>query len=239
MWTESERVNTKNGYPRPSLTADVVVVALDEAGALRVLVIQRRNEPFRGAWALPGGFCEPNETVAETAVRELEEEAGLSGVHVDELHSFSKPGRDPRGWVVTIAHLALVPAEKLAEAKGGDDAAEAAWLTLVIDRAGNYRLEKDGAEVKELAFDHADVIATAVARLRDDIEKLAFRLLPETFTAAKARRVFEAILGDALDPIAFEERIVHDGLVWVVGTGRAAFRRSSGPCAEWLFRDAM
>jgi 8-oxo-dGTP diphosphatase len=153
-------------HPKPGLTADVVVVAAGE-GRPRVLFIQRKRDPFRGAWALPGGFVEPTETVAEAAARELNEETGLDGVAVEELGCFSKPGRDPRGWVVTIAHLAVIPAERAKRAKAGDDASETAWLELTSPPGGGFTLSHDGEPVEQLAFDHRDIVAAAVKRLRD------------------------------------------------------------------------
>ena len=100
---------------------------------LRVLFIRRAHAPFAGAWALPGGFVEPTETVAQAAARELREETSASE-RVDrpsrKIGCFSKPGRDPRGWVVTVAHLALVPADRMREAQAGDDAAATEWLDL-------------------------------------------------------------------------------------------------------------
>jgi 8-oxo-dGTP diphosphatase len=155
----------KRDYPRPSLAADMVVVAPGEGSTLRLLCIRRKHDPFAGRWALPGGFVEPNETVAEAAVRELREETMLTGVPVEEIGCFSKPGRDPRGWVVSVAHLARVPAERMSEAKPADDAAATAWLDLTITPSG-WELSHEGARVEDLAFDHRDVLTAAVARLR-------------------------------------------------------------------------
>jgi len=157
----------KTEYPKPSLTADVVVVAPGEAGALRVLFIKRARDPYAGRWALPGGFVEPTETVAEAAVRELQEETSLTGVDVEELGCFSRPGRDPRGWVVTIAHLARVPEGRVADAQAGDDADDTAWLDLRIDPGDGraHSLAHRGVPVTELAFDHVDILAAAVKRL--------------------------------------------------------------------------
>jgi 8-oxo-dGTP diphosphatase len=151
-------------YPRPSLTADIVVVAETDRGR-RVLAIRRGHDPFAGMWALPGGFVEPNESVEEAAARELQEETALTGVPLEQLRCFSKPGRDPRGWVVSVAHLAVVPAHRLADAKAGDDAAAAAWLDLAIQPDGGFTLSHEGAPVTDLAFDHRDIMAAAVARL--------------------------------------------------------------------------
>jgi 8-oxo-dGTP diphosphatase len=153
----------KKEYPRPSLTADVVVIAPGDHGN-RVLFVRRARNPFQGMWALPGGFVEPNETVAEAATRELREETSLTSVPVEELGCFSKPGRDPRGWVVTIAHLARIPADRMGEVKAADDAADAAWLDLRITPQG-FELSHAGQPVSALAFDHVDILARAVQRL--------------------------------------------------------------------------
>ena len=208
----------KKDYPRPSLTADVVVVALgEETGTLRVLLIRRAHHPYAGKWALPGGFVEPTETVAQAAARELEEETALRGVRLVELGCYSTPGRDPRGWVVTVAHLALVQVGTIALARAGDDAAAAAWLDLTIAPDGSFHLAHQGAILPpgELAFDHADILAATVQRLRDRVGELAFDLLPRPFTLAAARRAFEAILGEPLEPRRFE-RTLRDGLVRAV-----------------------
>src|SRR5262245_38979362 len=95
-------------YERPSLTAAVVAFACGDDGRDRVLLIRRRADPFAGRWALPGGYCEPGESVEEAAARELHEETGLRA-SVEQLAVFSAPGRDPRGWVVSVAHVARMP----------------------------------------------------------------------------------------------------------------------------------
>jgi 8-oxo-dGTP diphosphatase len=210
--SETSPNEAKKEYPRPALTADVVALLLDEGG-LRVLFIRRGNEPFKGAWALPGGFCEPTETVMQAAARELTEETGVRDIHLEELGSFTTPGRDPRGWVVTVAHLGFLPADRAAEAVGSDDAAEAAWLRLVIDPDGAPRLEHDGAPVTTLAFDHREVIALAARRLRERVNELAFALIPDPFTLDQAQRAFEVILGAPLDAAALHAALIREGLV--------------------------
>jgi 8-oxo-dGTP diphosphatase len=136
-------------YQRPSVTVDVVVVT---RGAVpRVLLIRRRDEPFAGAWALPGGFVDPGETLADAARRELREETGVADVDLEQLAAFGDPGRDPRGWTVSVAYLARVDAGG-AEAVAADDAAEVGWHPLEAPPA-------------PLAFDHDKVLARARARL--------------------------------------------------------------------------
>ena len=210
--SEIHATEAKKEYPRPAMTADVVALLLDEGG-LRVLFIRRGNEPFKGDWALPGGFCEPTETVLQAAARELTEETGVRDVPLEELGSFSTPGRDPRGWTITVAHLGFLPADRGGEAVGSDDASEAAWLRLVIHPDGAYRLEHDGAPVTTLAFDHHEIIALAVRRLRERVADLAFALVPRPFSLADARRAFEVILGAPLDPAAFRAEVLRESLV--------------------------
>ena len=128
-------------YPRPMLTADCVVLRNNE-----VLLIRRGNEPFRGCWALPGGFMEMDETIEHCAVRELQEETGLQVAEADLrlIGVYSTPGRDPRGRTVTAAYLVRLVS---GEPKAGDDAAEVRWWPL--------------ANLPSLAFDHAEIITDA------------------------------------------------------------------------------
>ena len=133
-------------FPRPALTADVIAVRPGEVD--RVLLIRRGSEPFAGRWALPGGFVDAGETPEHAARRELAEETGL--VYEGPLRIvgvYGEPGRDPRGWTVSAAYLALVPVESPVE--GGDDAAEARWFL--------------SDELPPLAFDHALIVADALA----------------------------------------------------------------------------
>jgi len=163
-------------YPRPSVTADVLAFTV-VSGELAVLLIRRGRDPFGGMWALPGGFCEPNETVLGAAVRELEEETGLTGLAMEELGTMSKPGRDPRGWVIGIAHVGFVPPERLEEAKGSDDATDAGFFVVGSDLS----LRRGGEIVRGLAFDHADELRLALERLAAAPERFAPALLPATF----------------------------------------------------------
>ena len=135
-----------NDYPRPMLTVDTVVLTVEPTPS--VLLIQRGNPPFAGAWALPGGFVDEGETVAEAAPRELEEETGLRVGPLEMLGVYDTPGRDPRGWTISVVYLARVPGR--AEVRGGDDAREACWFA--------------GDALPDLAFDHALIVADALRR---------------------------------------------------------------------------
>ena len=152
-------------HPRPALTADVVALSRGEGGRLEVLLIRRARDPYAGAWALHGGFCEPGETVEQAAVRELAEETGLTGVSVEQLHVLSTPGRDPRGWVVSVAHVAWLAPDQRARARGGDDASEAAFFALDRDPGGAPRVSRDGGSPAALAFDHAIALGLVLDRL--------------------------------------------------------------------------
>lgn len=137
-----------NDAQKPSLTADVAAVT-GGGDLARVLLIQRGNDPFRGSWALPGGFLEPGERLEECARRELREETGLEAQALELLGLYDTPGRDPRGWIISAVYVAR-PSEQ-SEVSGGDDAADARWWPL--------------SEPPELAFDHDRVLADLHKRL--------------------------------------------------------------------------
>jgi 8-oxo-dGTP diphosphatase len=137
-------------YPRPSLTVDIVLVTREATP--RVLLIRRKADPFKGKWALPGGFVDENERLADAARRELKEETGVDQADLEQLHTFGDPGRDPRGWTVSVAFLALVSPDQL-KPIAGDDAAAVGW----------FRLD----HLPALAFDHADILARVRHRLTD------------------------------------------------------------------------
>jgi len=186
-------------YPRAALTVDCVVFGFDES-ELKVLLIERALEPFKGKWALPGGFVRVDETVDEAARRELEEEAGLKNVFLEQLYTFGAVNRDPRERVVSVAHYALV---KLAahDTKAATDAADARWFPI--------------SKVPKLAFDHADIFATALARLKGKVryEPIGFELLPPKFTLSQLQHLYEAVLETELDKRNFRKKVLGFGLL--------------------------
>ena len=165
--TEAEsiaRYRSRN-YPKPALTADIVVFAKEGEG-LKVLLIRRKGHPFIGKLALPGGFANENEPVELTAARELEEETGVKGLELKLVDIFSKPGRDPRGWVVSAAFVSLVDAGRLT-VQAGDDAAEADWYDISLDAEGlKLAFRGEQIELSELAFDHKEVLIRSLNAIR-------------------------------------------------------------------------
>ena len=135
-------------WPHPALTSDTALFR-STADGMQILLIRRSNHPFKGCWALPGGFAEPGETIEETAARELREEVGVEGANLQLVGIYSKPNRDPRDWVVTVAYAAILPEAYAVVA--GDDAAEARWFNT-----------EDVQAMENLAFDHNEIIADAI-----------------------------------------------------------------------------
>ena len=189
-------------YPRPAVTVDCVVFGYDGSDHLKLLLIQRGGEPFRGQWALPGGFVDMNEDLETAALRELEEETGVKDLFVEQLYTFGAPDRDPRGRVISVAYFSLV---NLLDhpAVAASDAEAAHWFSL--------------AELPELAFDHAQVIRTAERRLRGKVryEPIGFELLPETFTLGQLQHLYETILqpDEPFNKRNFRTRIMRTGLL--------------------------
>ena len=213
-------------HPRPALTVDIVTFTVRE-GRLNVLFIQRKHPPFQGEWALPGGFVDPDENLEAAASRELTEETGLGETYLEQLYTYGSPDRDPRGRVITVAYFALISSDASIRPEGGDDASQAKWFP--ID------------ELPALAFDHSDIVAYALRRLRYKLEytAAAFELVPEMFTLSELQHTYEIILGEKLDKRNFRRRIQQAGIIEStnhqrVGEGRPAqlFRYRDDAVAE-------
>ena len=180
------------GYPVFAVTVDLVVLTVRE-GELTVLLVRRGVEPYLDRWALPGGFVLPDEDLDAAARRELADETGLTepGGHLEQLASYGAPERDPRGRVVTVAYLALLP--DLPTPVAGTDAAAAEWRP--VGQQG-------------LAFDHDRLLADGVERARSKLEytPLATAFCPPEFTIAALRTVYESVWGESLDPRNFHRK---------------------------------
>ena len=186
-------------YPRPAVTVDCVIFGLDE-DELKVLLIRRGAEPFKGRWALPGGFVDMEEDLEEAARRELLEETGLRQGFMEQLRTFGAPGRDPRGRVISVAYWAVTPV-LAAPIRAASDADAAAWFA-VGDPPG-------------LAFDHAEILAAAKARLRAKVryQPVGFELLPRRFTLSRLQRLYEVLLERPLDKRNFRKRVLEMGVL--------------------------
>ena len=212
-------------FPAFAVTVDVVILTMSDS-RLHVLLVRRGEEPFKGVWAIPGGFKRPSETLDEAAKRELTEETGVDAASLlTQFGAYGDPERDPRMNVVTIAYLAVL--RDVGAIVAGTDAAEAA-LTPVSDVLNG--------EI-DLAFDHLRIVRDAIERVRVELEVsgIAAAFVGTTFTMAELRAVYEAILGVQLDAANFRRSVVaEDG--WVIPTGRRARPGSAGGRPAELFR---
>lgn len=232
-------------YPRPSVATDMVIFTVTDQEEdnyrklpkkeLRLLLIQRGGHPYLGSWALPGGFVRPTETTEQAAGRELREETGVDNVYLEQLYTFSQPGRDPRTWVMSCSYLALIDSSRV-QIQAGDDAEQAAWfkmtfrmrekhentevwelslsheditLQAVLEKESNEAFTKSRIVRQDgLAFDHSRIIAYGLERLRGKLQytDLALHLLPDYFTLTQLQQVYEVILDKELPVAAFRRK---------------------------------
>ncbi|MEU9594807.1 NUDIX domain-containing protein [Streptomyces sp. NPDC048193] len=186
----------KHAFEPFAVTVDLAVLTL-RAGALHVLLVERGQEPYAGRWALPGGFLLPEESAERAARRELAEETGLAdvtGLHLEQLRTYSEPGRDPRMRVVSVAYTALLPDPP--EPHAGTDAAEARWVPY--------------DEARGLAFDHDRILADARERVGAKLEYtcLATAFCPAEFTLGELQQVYETVWGTPLDRPNFRRKVL-------------------------------
>lgn len=211
-----------------AVSVDLVVLTVRE-DRLAVLAIKRGVPPFRGRWALPGGFVADGEAMLDAAVRELREETGVAAItgHLEQLATYGDPKRDPRGRVVTVAHLALVP--DLPSPSAGTDADEARWLPVagLLDQPSR------------LAFDHHRILGDGVERARAKLEytPLAAALCGEEFTIAELRHVYEVVWDTTLDPRNFHRKVTSTP-GFLQATGRTTTRDGGRPAQIYRRGDA-
>lgn len=215
-----ERICATNsaGFAAPAGLTALPVVLAPVGGELHVLLVRREEEPFAGFWSLPGGFMSPDERPEETAQRKLTEKTGVGAVYMEQLQTYGDPQRDPRGWIPSVAYLALIDAAVLSSPH-----TSARWCPV--------------AALPPLAFDHSLVIADAVDRLRGKVwwSNIAVGLLPERFTMPQARRVFESISGVVYEPSNFRRALEQSGLVRA--TGEMSRSGRGRPAALYEFAD--
>ncbi len=189
-------------YPRPSVTVDLVIFTIAD-NDLKVLLIRRAAEPFKDRWALPGGFVEIDESLETAAARELQEEAGVTDVYLEQLYTFGEPQRDPRGRMISVAYFALTDAAGQ-RIRAASDATDAQWHSVFSSRLK-----------AKLAFDHKQILEYAVWRLRNKIEwtTVGYELLPKKFTLSELQRVYEIILQKPVDKRNFRKKILSQGQI--------------------------
>jgi len=212
-------------YPAFAVTVDVVILTMRD-GELHVLLVRRGQEPFAGAWAVPGGFKLPTETLDDAARRELAEETGVDVAGLlTQFGAYGDPGRDPRMDVVTVAYLAVV--RDVGDVVAGSDAAHAELVRVADVLDGGF----------DLAFDHDRIVRDAVERVRLELEVsgVATAFVGPTFTLAELRAVYEAVWGVRLDAANFRRSVAADQ-GWVVPTGRHARSGPAGGKPAELFR---
>lgn len=186
-------------YPHPAVTTDCIVFGFDGT-KLNLLLINRGIEPYKGSWALPGGFMKIDETAEQGALRELQEETGVKDIYIEQLQTFTAVDRDPRERVMTIAFMAFVRQEKY-EVIAGDDAAKAQWFPV--------------KSLPQLAFDHKEIITLALDKLRWKMtyEPLAFRLLNKTFTISQLQTIYEVVFDKRFDRRNFHKKLTSLGYI--------------------------
>lgn len=211
-------------YEKPSFTVDLVIFTV-RAEQLHVLLVKRAEPPFKGCWALPGGFLDPqrDESVDACAVRKLVEETGVRAPYLEQLKTYGSRHRDPRGWIATTIYFALMASDSVQ--LSGNQAA-ACWAP-VRGESADF----------DLAFDHALILADAVKRLRSKLEytHIAVHLLPEEFTLPELQRTYETILQQPLDKSSFRRRVAQaDMLEELIGKQRDG---SGRPAQLYRFRE--
>ena len=181
-------------YEKPSVTVDIVIFTI-QANELKVLLVKRAIEPFKGRWAIPGGFVKIDESLEEAAKRELSEETGVKDVYLEQLYSFGEPKRDPRGRVITVAYMALINSDKI-KLKATTDVSDAQWFSI--------------SKLPSLAFDHQKILDYSLKRLRWKFEytTVAFSMLPKQFTISQIHKLYELVFNKSFDKRNFAKKIL-------------------------------
>ena len=211
----TDTIPTESSAPASALSpashavaVDVVLFTIHE-GALKVLLITRQQPPFAGAWSLPGGFVRAHESVDEAALRELQEETHITRVYLEQLYTFGNLNRDPRGRVISVSYYAVV---EWAQLRG-----QALPPVASAGRDGQGALGRwcPVTRLPELAFDHRQIVALALERLRHKVNytSVGFQLLPKKFTLSELQQAYEVILGTALDKRNFRKKMLQLGIL--------------------------
>jgi len=194
-------------YKFAVIASDIVIFTVDQ-GSLKTLLIQMKKAPFEGHWAAPGGLVDPAESVDFAAARILKEKTGLTNIYLEQLYTFGKVDRDPFGRVVSVGYFALISKEGI-DLKTTAEYRDVAWF--------------DVKRLPKLAYDHQEIIETALKRLKSKLEytNIIYTLLPKEFTFGEMQKIYEIILGRRLDKRNFRKKILSLNLVKKLGKKRA------------------
>lgn len=209
-------------FERQNVTVDLVIFTVRDR-MLKLLLIERGEPPFQGSWALPGGFVRKDESLEDSARRELLEETGVRDIYLEQLYTFGDPGRDPMTRVITVAYFAIIASDRQM-LHASADAADARWFSIT--------------DLPKLAFDHDRIVDYAIERLRNKLEytTVGFQLLPDQFTLTELQNVYEIILGKQLDKRNFRKKIL--SLEIIQPTGDTKMDGVHRPARLYRFSDA-
>jgi 8-oxo-dGTP diphosphatase len=207
-------------FERPSVAVDIALISAFD-GDLFTLLTRRREHPFKDRWSLPGGFVRPDESLDQAAARVLGAKGGLAQVFLEQLYTFGAPDRDPRTRVVSVAYYALVDKARFVDAgaRGGDLLTPRIRVPWSGETGGSVQTIGPDDRPLPLAFDHADILGTAVKRLRGklDYAPIGFQMLGETFTLLELQRIHETVLGRSVNKDSFRRRMLASGLLKATG----------------------
>lgn len=203
-------------YAVPLTTVDLAIFTIEE-DTVKVLLVKRANFPAKGKWALPGGFIDlqKDRRLEDAASRKLLEKTGVSISHIEQIETFGSNKRDPRGWSVTIAYMALIANDNI-QLKANEHSEEVRWVTLG-DIGNQYKL----------AFDHDNIMQACYARLKSKVQytSLPVNLMPAEFTLGELQKTFEIILGNDVEKKSFRRRILDAGIIEETGEMKAGSNR--------------
>lgn len=184
-----------------SLTVDTLVFGFTKETGLSLLLIKRKNPPFKSKWAIPGGFVDEKESLEAAAERELKEEAGIKADYLEQLYTFGKPNRDPRGHTVSVAYLAITRPSKVGKIKAGSDATEAKWFSV--------------KDLPILAFDHKSIVNLAIERIRGKLsyQPIAFEFLENKFAFSELENLYSTLLEIHIDRRNFKKKVLKTGVL--------------------------
>lgn len=241
-WYKSENIQE---YEKPSLTIDNVTFSMNDENELCVLLIKRKSHPYKDCWALPGGFVNGNENTDETCLRETEEETGvkLTKDDIEQLYTFSEPGRDPRAWIISVAYMSFLPEQVALSASS--DAKDAIWAPIKRVKSGEIIIRTTGSGVisidndkksSKLAFDHAEILSTAISRLEGklDYEPIVIKVLGSTFTLTEVRKLFKQISPEK--PLESNSNLLRTHGKFFVATGQTK-PTSRRPAKEYMMKE--